>query len=307
MCKGWPCSCCRPVKKIDTHFDGERPWKCLFRDMVPIRPATLPDGMTIATANLIGLNDITWWFTSGYQLPGARRLEGPCALSKYQMPTLVPPGQTVAQNNRCMARMKYDYGETWTEQVIHVSFDYEFLTDPATNLSGSSPPEYPSNRIQIIIGDEQDDPGETYLYPSLSAYPNLWIYLNGNWGRNNTVLLQARTGSGTLILSGNGRKLSDNSFFPLITQSGTFEVTVELLAASTRVAAKYNGEDIGWTTTFPAREQWRSGAGKVFRESPRFRVGVEGRQVFTPYNSPATGVPIDSFKIDRLRASAVAL
>ena len=270
MCGGWPCNCCAPVTKFDTHFDKERPWKCFFHDRQSLVDASRPTGLS-------NLDD---WaeegFTKDYGYEHSRPMLGPCSASKFTLLTGVLPGGTAPIIHTLMARMKWkDYDpDTWVDQLVAIDLSYEFALPIDDNR----------HRLAIYLGDEHDDPDQTYT-TTAKAWPNLWLSLQ----RDETSTLNEVNGNfffsnpEASISIGHGVYKYPQTFprqFADTLQSADIHLEIEIKAAETRVRGTYAGQTIGWSGTGGPPPLGITDEivkpTRYTRFSPRFRVGVNG-------------------------------
>lgn len=312
MCGGYPCNCCKAKSQLDNHFDANKPWKCFFKERDTVEPFPNPAGMTNSQLSSAGLSGDTgwWWFVNRYQHPTARPLPGTCVDSKYELP--VPGNGNNDRPYHLMSRMKYAHHETWEEQRITLTVDYEFPTDPYWEfpvVSGTGQ-RIPGSRIEIAIGDEHDDSAETYPNAYFGAFPllrfRLWANLNTPSTPN--FIFNATSYRSDLSFAGSisGRKYNGGVFSPTaffnLTQAGTIVFQFELLETETKVSAVVNGDDAGWHFGTAAPQLWWTIPEKLFRESPRFRVGVGGSQYYSDSSrNPDFARRYNPMKLDRIR------
>jgi hypothetical protein len=291
MCGGWPCNCCAPVTKFDTHFDTERPWKCFFHDRQSLVDSSRPTGLS----NFDGWSEEG--FTKDYAYQHSRPMLGPCVASKFTLLTGVLPGATAPIVHTMMARMQWkDYDpDVWVDQLVTMDLDYEFALP-----IGSS-----RHRLHIFLGDEHDDPDQTYA-TTAKAWPNLWF----TFERDENSTLNAIRGNfffsnpESSISIGHGMFKHPPAVPPQFAdtlQSASIHLEIEVKAAETRVRGTYAGQTIGWGGTGGPRPLGVTNeivkSTRYTRYSPRFRVGINANsRAAAPGGSPGQFQPM---KVDR--------
>lgn len=266
MCGGWPCNCCAPVTKFDTHFDKERPWKCFFHDRESLFDASRPTGLSDPIGEY---SEVA--FTKDYAYTHARPMLGPTAASKFTLPTGVFPSSSTVLVHTAMARMKWkDYDPvTWVDQLVTVDLSYEFA------LSIGSPNRH---GLFVMLGDEHDDPDQIYTTDAM-AWPNIIVTLR----RLESSTLNATTGNiffanpeAAITTSANLRRPAGSTpiDFTDTLQATDLHLEFEIKAAETRVRGTYAGQTIHFSDAGIPSELIRGS--RFVRHSPRYRVGVQG-------------------------------
>ena len=299
MCNGKPCGCCRPVKRFDTHFDDPKVWKCLFQDMRENHAIDLTPMQSVALG--IGSLENIRSFVQDYRFPGARPILTPPAASFYTPPTAIGIGSSTRTSKCLMARMKFDQPdpEDWQPQRITILVKYDYQLDyPESGLVRG-------NVIEIIIGDEHDDPSQTY-----SSIYNCWPALAFRISQGQTYTdrpnegfmfanLLAPEGAFTGAFSGYQLAAVPPGSSPNldIPNAAEIELTIERLPTSTRFRCTIDGVPAGLTATLVAdRVEWLEIPHVIFRESPNWRFMVSGMQ-FEPTTSHRVPAKFDRIAV----------
>jgi hypothetical protein len=292
MCGGWPCNCCAPVTKFDTHFDKERPWKCFFHDRESLVNASRPTGLSNPTGEYFEVA-----FTKDYAYEHARPMLGPTAASMFTLPTGFFPSSATVLVHTAMARMKWkDYDPvTWVNQLVTVDLSYEF------SLSIGSPNQH---GLAIMLGDEHDDPDQTYT-TAAKAWPNIIITLTRSESSSTNIIVGNiffANPESAISASGSLRRVTGSTppQFNDTLQSADLHLELEIRASETRFRGTYAGQTIHFSDAGIPSELIRGA--RYVRHSPRFRVGVHGySRVMSPLGQR------QPLKLDRWAVSAEPL